>query len=54
MATKWTARDSAEFADYLRACTDSQVLGVLEKERAARRAACVRLAELEAARRGLL
>lgn len=52
--SKWTRRDSEEFAGYLRHCTDAQVLGVLEKERAARRTACIRLAEMEAARRGLL
>lgn len=52
--SKWTKQDSAEFAKYLRQCTDSQVLGVLDKEQAAGRRACIRLAELEAARRGLL
>lgn len=52
--SKWTRRDSDEFAGYLMQCTDAQVLGVLEKERAAGRRACIRLAELEAARRGLI
>lgn len=51
--TRVTEQDKREFAQYLRQCTDAQVLGVLENERAARRRAYTRLAELEAARRNL-
>jgi hypothetical protein len=40
-------RDKREFEAYLRACTDAQVQGVLEKERAANRKYFVRLAKLE-------
>jgi len=42
-----------EFQDYLRACTDAQVLGVLHKEREADREEYVELAEIECERRGL-
>ena len=48
-----TKQDREEFAQYLRQCTDSQVLGVLAKERAARRKAYITLAKQEVARRGL-
>jgi hypothetical protein len=48
-----TKAHKADFAAYLRACTDSQVLGVWEKERAAKRRTYADLAKLEAARRGL-
>ena len=42
-----------DFLQYLRQCTDNQVLGVLEKERKAERWAFAALAQSEAARRGL-
>lgn len=48
-----TAQDIREFNAYLKNCTDSQVIGVLEKERAAGRDNYAALAEAEAARRGL-
>lgn len=48
-----TNRDRDEFKQYLRQCTDSQVLGVLAKERAARRRAYAALAKAEADRRRL-
>jgi hypothetical protein len=40
-------RERREFEAYLRACTDEQVQGVLEKERAAKRQNYVRLAKSE-------
>ena len=46
-------RDKAEFAAYLRACTDAQVLGVIEKEQKARRQQYAALAVKEAWMRGL-
>lgn len=49
-----TAQDRREFEGYLRACTDAQVRGVWDKERAAGRADYVRLAASEAKRRGLM
>jgi hypothetical protein len=49
-----TKQDRKEFAAYLRQCTDNQVLGVLEKERAAKRRAYAAMAEQEASRRNLL
>lgn len=48
-----TKKDREEFVAYLRACTDRQVYGVLEKERAAGRRAYVELAKAELERRGL-
>ena len=48
-----TAQDEREFRGYLRQCSDRQVIGVYEKERAASRTDYMRLAEIEAARRGL-
>lgn len=48
-----TAKDRAEFKSYLRACTDRQVRGVYEKEKAAGRSDYAQLAELEAARRNI-
>lgn len=48
-----TNQDKLEFKQYLRQCTDKQVLGVLEKERGAGREDYANLAEIEAARRGL-
>jgi hypothetical protein len=49
-----TAADIREFAAYLRNCTDAQVRGVYEKEKAAGRDEYVALAEIEGERRGLL
>lgn len=43
----------AEFKLYLRQCTDAQVRGVLERERAAGRRTEIGLARAELARRGL-
>lgn len=48
-----TADDIREFCGYLRGCTDAQVRGVYEKEKAAGRDEYVALAEMEAERRGL-
>lgn len=45
--------DKADFNGYLRNCTDSQVRGVYEKERAANRRGFAQLAEEEAQRRGI-
>jgi hypothetical protein len=47
-------KDREEFRAYLRGCTDRQVYGVLEKERAAGRRAYANLAREELARRNLL
>lgn len=47
-------QDRDEFKQYLRGITDNQVIGVLEKERAAGRDDYVALAEAEAARRNLM
>lgn len=46
-----TAKDVSEFTAYLRQCTDRQVLGVLDKERAAGREVYIELATQEAQRR---
>lgn len=48
-----TNQDRTEFVAYLQACTDSQVRGVLEKEREAKRKDYVDLAKAELERRGL-
>jgi hypothetical protein len=48
-----THSDRDEFKQYLVACTDAQVRGVMEKERAAGRPAYFLLAEQEANRRGI-
>lgn len=48
-----TKKDRLEFIAYLRACTDSQVYGVLEKERGAGREDYAELAENELERRNL-
>lgn len=48
-----TKKDESEFRGYLRQCTDRQVRGVYEKERDAGRTDYMRLAEIEAARRGI-
>lgn len=53
MSEKLSASDIREFALYLIQCTDRQVLGVLDKERAAGREAYIELARQEAMRRGL-
>ena len=45
--------DRKEFIAYIRACTDSQVEGVYEKERMARRFDYAKLAAEEASRRGI-
>jgi hypothetical protein len=49
-----TPQERREFANYLRQCTDRQVCGVYEKEKAAGRDEETHLAELEAARRGIV
>lgn len=46
-------RDRSEFQSYLRDCTDRQVIGVYEKEKAAGRKDYAALAEIEAVRRNL-
>lgn len=48
-----TAQDIREFTGYLRQCTDKQVRGVYEKEKAANRDEYATLAEIEAERRGI-
>lgn len=48
-----TNDDRIEFKAYLRACTDKQVFGVLEKEQAANRQEYADLALDELERRGL-
>lgn len=47
------SKDHDEFVAYLKACTDAQVRGVLEKERAAGRHDYAMLAEHEAALRAV-
>lgn len=49
-----TATERRDFAAYLRQCTDRQVAGVYEKEKAAGRDEETHLAELEAARRNIV
>ena len=49
-----TAKDTREFIAYLRACTDAQVIGVLDKERAAGREDYAALAKGEADRRNIM
>ncbi len=46
-------QDRIEFIEYLRQCTDNQVRGVHEKEKAAGRDDYVEMTENEAARRGV-
>lgn len=46
-------KDYREFVDYLKQCTNAQVLGVIEKERKAARWEYVGLAEAYAAGKGL-
>jgi hypothetical protein len=48
-----TASDMREFSGYLRNCTDRQVQGVYDKEKAADREEYAELAKLEADRRGI-
>ncbi len=48
-----SSSDRADFKMYLKQCTDAQVRGVYEKERAAGRAIYKELAILEAERRGI-
>lgn len=48
-----TKSEEQDFRGYLRNCTDRQVRGVYEKERDAGRTDYQRLAEIEAARRGI-
>jgi hypothetical protein len=48
-----TRQDRSEFWQYLRQCTDAQVRGVYEKERAAGRDDYADLAVIEADRRGI-
>jgi hypothetical protein len=55
-----TAQERAEFRGFCRQATDSQVLGIIEKERRLAesapesiRAECAELAEAEAERRGI-
>lgn len=49
-----TEQDRQEFLAYLRACTDSQVRGVYEKELAANRKDYAQLAQREANERGIV
>lgn len=46
-------QDKDDFTAYLQRCTDTQVLGVYEKERNAGRRAYAKIARAEAQRRGL-
>jgi hypothetical protein len=48
-----TTQDKRDFNEYLRMCTDQQVLGVYEKERNAGRRSYAALARAEAQRRNL-
>lgn len=48
-----TEKDRREFKEYLHNCTDRQVYGVLEKEKAAGRQEYAELAQNELERRGL-
>jgi len=48
-----TQRDRIEFRQYLRQCTDRQVLGVFQKEKDAGRTEYAMLAAVEIERRGL-
>lgn len=48
-----TEKDRIEFKEYLRNCSDRQVYGVLEKEKAAGRQDYAELAQDELERRGL-
>ncbi len=48
-----TARDMQEFRGYLKNCTDAQVQGVYDKEKAAGRDDYAELAVAEAERRGI-
>lgn len=48
-----TEKDRREFKEYLRNCTDRQVYGVLEKEKASGRQDYADLAQDELGRRGL-
>ncbi len=48
-----TTQDERDFNEYLRLCTDQQVLGVYEKERNAGRRGYAALARAEAKRRNL-
>lgn len=47
------AKEQREFEQYLRQCTDDQVLGVAEKELKANRRDYLKLAYAEMRRRGL-
>lgn len=51
--SKLNKRDRKEFSQYLAQCTDDQVRGVYEKEKAAQRRAYSSLAKDEAAKRGI-
>lgn len=53
MSDEPTEQDRAEARAYLRMCTDRQVQGVYDKERAAGREVYAELAEAEAERRGI-
>jgi hypothetical protein len=48
-----TDQDREEFVGYLKICTDNQVIGVMQKERAAGRTAYELLAEIVARSRKL-
>lgn len=47
-------KDKREFIAYLRQCTDSQVQGCYEKEKAAKRQKYANLCRLELAKRNML
>jgi hypothetical protein len=53
MTDQVNARDIRDFRAYLAACTDRQVQGVYNKEKAAGREAYAELAVAEAERRGI-
>lgn len=48
-----TRDERQDFIGYLRACTDHQLYGVLEKERAAKRTDEIDLTKAEMERRGI-
>lgn len=53
MAKRIGKADRADFAAYLRTCSDAQVQGVFDKERQASRLVYANLARDEAQRRGI-
>lgn len=54
MAKRISQDDREDFRGYCRNCTDSQVLAVFDKEKAANRRVYAQIAREEAIKRGLL